>query len=120
VAVHSLTVKQILSRVRQVFPDAPETYVMSLINDGLLELASYDTKVAHAKITTAANQMWYDLSDSASSSDGSSYKLEINKVNKVYLMDSDGDYIQIPRLTNDNLLLTDITSESALNAPDTT
>jgi hypothetical protein len=64
--------------------------------------------------------MWYDLSDSASSSDGSSYKLEINKVNKVYLMDSDGDYIQIPRLTNDNLLLTDITSESALNAPDTT
>ena len=119
-AVHSLTVKQILSRVRQVFPDAPETYVMSLINDGLLELASYDTKVAHAKITTAANQMWYDLSDSSSSSDGSSYKLEITKVNKVYLMDNEGDYIQIPRLTNDNLLLTDITSESTLNTPDTT
>ena len=119
-AVHSLTVKQILSRVRQVFPDAPETYVMSLINDGLVELSSYDTKTAYAKITTAANQMLYDLSDSASSSSGSSYKLEISKVNKVYLMDNEGDYIQIPRLTNDNLLLTDVTSESALNTPDTT
>ena len=47
-AVHSLTVKQILSRVRQVFPDAPEIYVMSLINDGLVELSSYDTKVNYA------------------------------------------------------------------------
>ena len=117
-SVHSLTVKQIISRVRQVFPDAPEIYIISLINDRLLELASYDTKVTYAKITTVANQMWYDLSDNAASSSGSTYKLEINKVNKVYLMDSDGDYIQIPRLTNDNLLLTDI--DSTLNTPDTT
>ena len=35
-------------------------------------------------------------------------------------MDNEGDYIQIPRLNNDNLLLTDITSESTLNTPDTT
>ena len=32
-AIHSLTVKQIISRVRQVFPNAPETYIISLIND---------------------------------------------------------------------------------------
>ena len=117
-AVHSLTVKQILSRVRQVFPDAPETYVMSLINDGLVELSSYDTKTAYAKITTAANQMWYDLSDSAYSSSGSTYKLEINKVKKVYLMDSDGDYIKIPRLVDRGILLMDATSEPAVNTPD--
>ena len=36
-AVHSLTVKQILSRVRQVFPDAPEAYVISLVNDAGLK-----------------------------------------------------------------------------------
>ena len=118
-AVHSLTVKQIISRVRQVFPDAPETYIMSLINDALVELGSYDNKVVHAKMATAADQMWYDLSDSAYSSSGSSYKLELNKIFKVYLMDSDGDYIQIPRLANDNLLLTDVSSESALISPDT-
>ena len=33
-------------------------------------------------------------------------------------MDSDGDYIQIPRLVDKNLLLADITSESNLNVPD--
>ena len=52
-AVHSLTVKQILSRVRQVFPDAPEAYVISLINDALTEAGMYNVKTAHAKITTS-------------------------------------------------------------------
>ena len=40
-SLHTLTVKQIISRVRQVFPDAPEAYIMSLINDGLVEAGSY-------------------------------------------------------------------------------
>ena len=44
-AVHSLTVKQILSRVRQTFPDAPETYVINLINEALVELGKYNTKI---------------------------------------------------------------------------
>lgn len=115
-AVHSLTVKQILSRIRQVFPDAPETYVMSLINDSLMEMGSYVSKVSHAKISSVANQMWYDLSDSADDSSGN--KLELNKVFQVYFMDDEGDYIMIPRLLDGNLLMADITSESNLNAPD--
>jgi len=118
-AVHSLTVKQILSRVRQVFPDAPEAYVISLINDALTEAGMYNVKTAHAKITTVADQMWYDLSDEAYSSDGSAYKLDLNKIFRVYVMDSSGDYMQIPRLLDKDLLLTDISSESALVSPDT-
>tara|TARA_R110002020_G_scaffold61606_3_gene165594 strand:+ start:155 stop:517 length:363 start_codon:yes stop_codon:yes gene_type:complete len=118
-AVHSLTVKQILSRVRQVFPDAPEAYVISLINDALTEAGMYNVKTAHAKITTVADQMWYDLSDEAYSSDGSAYKLDLNKIFRVYFMDSAGDYMQIPRLLDKDLLLTDISSESALVSPDT-
>ena len=115
-AVHSMTVKQILSRVRQVFPDAPETYVMNLINDALVEIGRYNVKIVHAKMSTVADQMWYDLGDLAK--DSSDNALEINKIFKVYFMDSDGDYIQIPRLLNTNLLLTDVTSESVLEAPD--
>ena len=118
-AVHSLTVKQILSRVRQVFPNAPEAYVISLINDALTEAGMYNVKTAHAKITTVADQMWYDLSDEAYSSDGSAYKLDLNKIFRVYFMDSSGDYMQIPRLLDKDLLLTDISSESALVLPDT-
>ena len=35
-SLHTLTVKQIISRVRQAFPNAPETYIISLINDAII------------------------------------------------------------------------------------
>ena len=115
-AVHSMTMKQILSRVRQVFPNVPEAYVMNLINDALVEAGMYNSKVVHAKISTAADQMWYDLKDAAK--DSSNNILEVNKVFRVYFMDNDGDYILIPRLIDKDLLLTDVSSESVLRAPD--
>ena len=73
-------------------------------------------KVVHAKITTVADRMYYNLADGATAS--SSNRLEANQVFRVYLMDNDGDYIQIPRLVDKNLLLADITREANLNAPD--
>ena len=115
-AVHEMTVKQIVSRVRQVFPEAPESYIINLINDALVEAGMYNSKVSHAKISTVADQMWYSLKDSAK--DSSNNMLEVNKVFRVYFMDDDGDYIMIPRLIDKDLLLTDVTSESSLNAPD--
>ena len=99
-AVHSISVKELISRVRQVFPSAPETYIMNLINDALVEIGTYKVKVSHAKISTTADKMYYNLADGA------------------HLMDSDGDYIKIPRLVDKDLLLADITSESKINVPD--
>ena len=43
-AVHSLTAKQIISRIKLVFPDVPDTYIMSLINEALVEMGNYHTK----------------------------------------------------------------------------
>ena len=114
-AVHALTVKKIISRVRQVFPDAPEAYIMSLVNEALVEMGNHHTKVVKAKINTVANQMFYDISDSAN--DSSSNKLEANKIFRVDLMDNEGDYIKIPRLVDKGILLMDVTSE-AINEPD--
>ena len=101
-AVHSLTVKQIISRVRQAFPDAPETYIMNLINEALVELGKYNTKIEYAKLTTVADQQWYTLSDSNSG-------IEVNKVYRVDFMDSSGDYVKIPRLLNSEIQTMDIT-----------
>ena len=115
-AVHSLTVKQIISRVRQVFPDAPEAYIMSLINDALVEAGTYSNKTMSAKINVVADQKFYNISDSAT--DSSSNTLELNKVYRVDFMDSDGDYIKIPRLLDGETLVSDITSESAIEQPD--
>jgi len=44
-AVHSLTVKKIISRIRQSFPDEPEAYDMNLINEAHVELGKHATKV---------------------------------------------------------------------------
>jgi len=100
-AVHSLTVKTILSRVRQVFPDAPESYVINLINEALVELGKYNTKIEYAKASTVADQQWYTLSDANAG-------VEINKVYRVDFMDSKGDYVKIPRLLDNEISTMDI------------
>ena len=116
-AVHKLNVKNVLSRIRQVFPNVHETYLINLINDPLVEIGVYSTKQIQAKMSTVADQMWYKIGDDAEDSSGN--KLEANKVFRVDLMDSDGDYIQIPRLVDRNILLMDAdSSESALTVPD--
>ena len=99
--VHSLTVKQIISRVRQAFPDAPENYIKNLINEALVELGKYNSKIEYAKTTTVADQQWYTLSDSNSG-------IEVNKVYRVDFMDSSGDYVKIPRLLNNEVQTMDI------------
>ena len=100
-AVHSLTVKKIISRVRQAFPNAPETYIMNLINEAIVELGKYGTKIEYAKATTVADQQWYTLSDSNAG-------VEINIVFRVDFMDSSGDYVKIPRLVNNEIPTMDI------------
>ena len=101
-AVHSLTVKKIISRVRQAFPDAPETYIMNIINEAIVELGKYGTKIEYAKATTVADQMWYTLIDTNSG-------IEVNKVFRVDFMDASGDYVKIPRLLNNEIQTMDLT-----------
>ena len=116
-AVHKISVKQIVSRVRQVFPDAPENYIFNLVNDALVQIGMYNTKPVQAKLSTVADQMWYKIGDDAE--DSSNNEFEANKIFRVDLMDDDGDYIQIPRLIDKNILLMDAdSSESALTIPD--
>ena len=101
-ASRRLTVKQIISRIRQIFPNAPEQYIMTLINDGLIEAGMYRAKVEYAKASSVADQMFYDLSDTGSG-------IEVNKVFRVDFMDSDGNYIKIPRLIENEILKMDLT-----------
>tara|TARA_R110002012_G_scaffold76180_1_gene192349 strand:+ start:2311 stop:2619 length:309 start_codon:yes stop_codon:yes gene_type:complete len=100
-AVNRLTVKKIISRVRQVFPDAPETYIMNLINEALVELGNYSTKVEYAKVNSVLDQQWYTLSDANSG-------IDVNKVFRVDFMDSSGEYVKIPRLLNGEIQTMDI------------
>ena len=113
-AVHSISVKNLVSRVREIFPDAPENYILMLINDALVELGMYNVKDMKAKINSYVDTMWYNIGDSGVNTVGDS--LRLNKLFRVDYMDSDGDYIQIPRLLDTNILLNDAdTGESAID-----
>tara|TARA_R110000823_G_scaffold229069_2_gene356147 strand:+ start:665 stop:1027 length:363 start_codon:yes stop_codon:yes gene_type:complete len=110
-SIHTLTVKQIISRVRQVFPEAPETYIMSLINDAINEMGEYSQKSISAKIDILADQTSYNIGDNAK--DSSSEKLGINKIYRIDILDNNSDYIKIPRVLDGEPLMFDINSESA-------
>ena len=110
-SIHTLTVKQIISRVRQVFPEAPETYIMSLINDAINEMGEYSQKSISAKIDILKDQTAYNIGDSAT--DSISELLGINKVYRIDILDNEGDYIKIPRVLDGEPLMFDINSESS-------
>ena len=99
-AVNTLTVKKILSRVRAVFPDAQEAYMMQLINDAITEMGEYNTKYETAKTSSVADQMWYTLSDTYSG-------IEVNKIFKVSFLDDDDNYKMIPRLVGGEIEIED-------------
>ena len=86
-----MTVKEILSRVRRVHPDAGETYVKALINDALLELRTYKVSRKYAKFDTVADKRFYNIGDRNSD-------LRVDKIYNVYYKNSDSVYRKIPRL----------------------
>ena len=100
-SVHKISVKQLVSRVHQVFPGAPENYILNLINDALVESGMYHTKVEYAKTDLVEDQMWYTVNDNSSGQ-------KINKVYRVDIKDTSGEYIRVPRLLDAETLKMDL------------
>ena len=90
-AAIEFTGKEIFSRVRQAVPGVSENYVLNLINEALIDMGRYTTKIEHAKTDLRHNQLWYNLDDNRG--------ITINKVFRCAIKNSDGEYIQIPRLS---------------------
>ena len=84
--------KEIYSRVKQAVPDVSENYVLNLINEALIDVGRYTTKIENAKTNLYHNQLWYALDDDES--------ITVNKVFRCTILNSDGEYIKIPRLSN--------------------
>ena len=90
-AAIEFSAREILSRVRQAVPDARENYVLNLINEALVDMGKYSLKIEHAKTDLRHNQLWYNLDDDRG--------ITINKVFRCSIKNSNGEYIQTPRLT---------------------
>jgi len=100
-AIHRLTVKEIISRIRMVFPDAPENYLINLINDSQVEVGVYNTKKKRVQRSTVKDQRYYSIKDT----DGT--LPDVSKISRIDFMNSDGEYIKIPRLLSAETKLND-------------
>tara|TARA_R100000656_G_scaffold111815_2_gene83831 strand:- start:48 stop:422 length:375 start_codon:yes stop_codon:yes gene_type:complete len=90
-AAIEFTAKEIYSRVLQAVPGVSENYVINLINEALVDMGRYSLQVEHAKADLQDNQLWYGLDDDRA--------ITINKVFRCAIKNSDGEYIEIPRLS---------------------
>ena len=91
-AAIEFTGKEIYSRVLQAVPNVSENYVINLINEALVDMGRYTNQIENAKTNLVHNQLWYALDDDES--------VTINKVFRCTILNSDGEYIKIPRLSN--------------------
>ena len=91
--------KEIYSRVKQAVPDVSENYVLSLINEALIDLGQYNLKTEYGKTNMVNGQMWYGLDDDRD--------ITINKVFRCSILNSDSEYVVIPRLVNQEGKVTD-------------
>ena len=91
--------KEIHSRVQQAVPEVSENYVLSLINEALIDLGQYSLKTEYAKTNLVNGQMWYGLDDDRD--------ITVNKVFRCSILNSDSEYIKIPRLVNQEVKVTD-------------
>ena len=61
----------------------------------------YHTKVEYAKTDLVEDQMWYTVNDNSSGQ-------KINKVYRVDIKDTSGEYIRVPRLLDAETLKMDL------------
>ncbi len=101
-ATHKISVKRIMSDIRETFPNAGETKMFELINRAQVHAGIYNVKYESAKTSSVADKMWYTLNDANSA-------IEVNKVFKVSFMDDDGKYRKIPRLWSGDVEIEDLT-----------
>jgi len=94
-AAIEFTGREIYSRVLQAVPDVSENYVLNLINEALIDIGRYCNQIENAKTNLVHNQLWYALDDDES--------VTINKVFRCTILNSDGEYIKIPRLTDGSI-----------------
>jgi len=96
--------QDIIRQIENTFGRQPEAYMIRLMNDGLIEMASKKQEyTVSAKANLEQYKRWYALDD------------QVIDVTKVEILDTNSRYVMIPKLTDSHLLLredTDTTDDS--------
>ena len=99
-----MTPKNIIDQLENIFGRQPEAYMIRLMNDGLIEMASKKQEyTVSAKTNLEQYKRWYGLDD------------QVIDITKVEILDTNNRYVRIPKLSDPHLLLredTDTTDDS--------
>ena len=114
-----MTVKEIVSQVELIYGNKPEKYLLRLINDCLLDMASeVQSYQKTAKETLTQYQRWYPLKDFADVN--GSATTDIIDIFRVEILDSDSRYNLIPKISDSHKLLKEDTDDAAHSHSNTT
>ena len=86
--------KELIQQIEHLMGRQPEGYMIRLINDGLIDMASKKKEyTVSAKTDLIKNKRWYALDDQA---------IDITKVE---VLDTNSRYVMIPKLSDSHKLL---------------
>ena len=91
---HALKVKDVIQQIEKSFGRQPESYLLQLVNDCLLDIS--EKKQHHKKeekLDLVEDQRWYELDD------------EIIDIVRVEIKGTDDRYVMIPKLSDAHKLL---------------
>jgi len=89
-----MTVKTVFSQLEKTFGRNSEAYLIQIINDGLLDIANRKQHYTVSKTTDLEKKKrWYELD------------ADVLSIERVEILDTNGRYIMIPKLTDPHRLL---------------
>ena len=99
-----MTPEGIISQIEHLMGRQPQTYMIRLMNDALIDMASMKKEYTASSTTDLYyKKRWYELSD------------QMIDITKVEILDTNSRYVMIPKLADSHRLLredTDLTNES--------
>ena len=89
-----MKVKELIQQVEHLMGRQPEGYMIRLINDGLLDIASKKKEYTVSAVTALEqNKRWYALDE------------QVIDITKIEVLDTNSRYIMIPKLADSHRLL---------------
>jgi len=89
-----MTPESIISQIEHLMGRQPQAYMIRLMNDGLLDMASKKKEyTVSAKTNLLNKKRWYTLND------------QVIDITKVEILDTNDRYVMIPKLADSHKLL---------------
>ena len=89
-----MTVKNMFSQLEKLFGRNSEAYLIQLINDGLIDIANKKQHYTVSKTTDLEKKKrWYALDS------------DVLSIEKVEVLDTNGRYVMIPKLSDPHKML---------------